>query len=148
MIIDTLAHFEDYVKMHPLFEEVAKFLRSNRLAEMPEGIYPVKGDDVTVNVQIQNGKTRDEASLEAHRRMIDIQVPISADETYGVSPLENLSETDFDEERDCGLWHGTAAENYVTCTPDMFVVFFPQDAHAPLITPAAKLKKAVFKVKV
>ena len=134
--------------MHPLFEEVAKFLRNNRLAEMPEGIYPVKGDDVTVNVQIQNGKTRDEASLEAHRRMIDIQVPISADETYGVSPLESLPEMDFDEERDCGLWHGMAAENYVTSTPDMFVVFFPQDAHAPLITPAAKLKKAVFKVKV
>lgn len=148
MIIDSLDHFECYQKLHPLFKEVAKFLKENNLKEMPTGIYPIIGDDLFVNVQMQYGKTPDEAVLEAHRQMIDIQVPISGVETYGFSPLSDLPSVVYDEMNDCALWHDVAPQNFVTCTSDMFVIFFPQDGHAPLISSEQQLKKAVFKVKV
>jgi biofilm protein TabA len=38
------------------------------------------------------------------------------------------------------------AETYVTVKPGMFAIFFPQDGHAPGITPDG-VKKVIVKVK-
>ena len=40
MIIDSLDHFECYQKLHPLFKEVAKFLKENNLEYW--WVYPKK----------------------------------------------------------------------------------------------------------
>ena len=50
MIIDTLDNFGKYVGLHPLFVEVAEFLKKNNLNDMKDGRYAIKGDDLFLNL--------------------------------------------------------------------------------------------------
>lgn len=147
MIIDSLDKLSLYKSVNPLFADVVEFIASHDLAAMEPGKYPIKGTDLFVNIAVSKGKTPTEAVIENHKRMIDIQIPLSADETYGYTPLERLPEATYNEEKDITKIPDIAADSYVTCQPGMFAIFFPQDGHAPCITGAAEIKKAIFKVK-
>ena len=147
MVIDTLEHLEDYVSSNPLFKDVYDFLKDNDLTSLPEGKHEIKGEQLFVNVTTVKGKEPSDAVLEYHREMIDIQIPLSAPETYGYTPLADLPEAAFDAENDIAKVPGVPAQSYVTCTPGMFVIFFPQDAHAPCISMESELRKVIFKVK-
>ena len=147
MIVDKLENLEKYYALNPLFKEVAEFLKANDVNALATGIHKIKGDDVFVNVQEAKGKTRQEAVVEYHRQMVDIQIPFSGRETYGYIPVADTPPADFDEKGDCALVPEAAPQNYVTCEPGMFVIFFPQDGHAPFITDDPVLRKAIFKVK-
>ena len=147
MIIDTLDNLGNYVTLNPLFGEVVAFLKSHDLSSLEAGKYPIKGDELFVNIQVAKGKTAEEAVVETHRKMVDIQVPISGSETYGFTPAALLPEAEYDESKDMTLLPGAQKQSFVTCEKGMFAIFFPQDGHAPCITSATELKKAIFKVK-
>ena len=146
MIIDTLDNLEKYATLNPLFGDVVEFIKSNDLNKLEEGKHFIKDKDLFVNIQTAKGKTRQEAKLETHRRMIDIQIPLDAEETYGYTPLCNLPNEEYNEEKDITKY-AIPADTYVTCKPGEFAIFFPQDGHAPCITTEAQLRKAIFKVK-
>lgn len=146
MVIDTLDNFGKYESLNPLFKEVAEFLNANDLNALEEGKHPIKGDDLFVNVTTAKGKTPEEAVMETHKKMIDIQIPLSVPETYGYTPLCSLPEADYNEAKDITKMPGVAADSYVTCQPGMFAIFFPQDGHAPCISQNKEIKKAIFKV--
>ena len=146
MIIDTISNFDRYLSITPLFKDVAAFLKDNDLNLLEEGIHEIKGKDLFVNITTADCRTPDEAVLETHRVMIDIQIPLSAEETYGYIPAEDIPQAPYDKERDLTLIPGVFPQSFVTCRPGMFVVFFPQDGHAPCIAPG-NFKKAIFKVK-
>lgn len=145
MVIDTIDNLEKYVSLNPLFKDVVEFIKSNSLDNLETGKHLIKGADLFVNVQMAKGKTKDAAVLETHKKMIDIQIPLSAPETYGYTPLCDLPEAEYNEEKDITKYVG-AAETYVTCKPGEFAIFFPQDGHAPCISEESELKKAIFKV--
>ncbi len=145
MVIDTLDNLEKYVSLNPLFKEVAEFIKVNDLNSLEAGKHQIKGADLFVNIQVAKGKTKETALLETHKKMIDIQIPLSAPETYGYTPLCRLPQADYNEEKDITKYEG-AADTYVTCKPGEFAIFFPQDGHAPCITDASEIKKAIFKV--
>ncbi len=147
MIIDKLENLEKYFSLNPLFKEVADFLHANDMNALSTGIHKIKGDDVFVNIQEAKGKKQEEAVVEYHHKMVDIQIPFSGPETYGYIPVADLPAADFDEEKDVALLPGVASQSYVTCQPGMFVIFFPQDGHAPFITDEPLLRKAIFKIK-
>ena len=90
MVIDKLENLEKYYVLNPLFKEVAAFLAENDMNALPTGIHKIKGDDLFVNIQEAKGKTRDEAVVEYHRKLIDIQIPFSGTETYGYIPVSEL----------------------------------------------------------
>ena len=146
MVIDTLDNLEHYVSLNPLFADVVAFLKANDLKTLDEGKHAIKGADLFVNIQTKQGKTRDDAVLEYHRRMIDIQIPLNAAETYGYAPVATLPAADFNEEKDIAKLHGAPSESYVTCQPGEFAIFFPQDGHAPCIG-EGDIHKAIFKIK-
>lgn len=147
MIIDTLQNLEKYVSLNPLFGIVVDFLKSNDLKTLEIGKHAIKGDDVFVNIQLAKGKTPEEAVVETHRVMADIQIPLSGEETYGFIPAEDLPEMEYDEAKDMAKFPGIPSQSLVTCRKGMFAIFFPQDGHAPCITRDKELKKAIFKVK-
>ncbi len=146
MIIDTLDNFGKYASVNPLFKDVEEFLAKNDLNSLEPGKHYIKDKDLFVNITTAKGKTPEEATLETHKRMIDIQIPLSADETYGYTPLCNLPDAEYNTEKDITKIPSLASESYVTCHPGMFAVFFPQDGHAPCISTEAEIKKAIFKV--
>jgi YhcH/YjgK/YiaL family protein len=114
---------------------------------MEPGKYPIKEKDVFVNLQVAKQRTKDTAFLETHIEMIDIQIPITAAETFGYTPLEDLPEFEYNAEKDITKYGDTKPQTYVTVKPGQFAIFFPQDGHAPCITDADEIKKAIFKVK-
>jgi YhcH/YjgK/YiaL family protein len=148
MIIDTLDNLAKYEAINPLFKDVVEFIKKNSLAKMEPGKYPIKDKDLFVNIAVAKGKAPDEAVLETHVKMIDIQIPLDGPETYGYTPLCRLPETPYNAEKDITKYPDLMAESFIDCQPGMFAIFFPQDGHAPCITMAPEVKKAIFKVKV
>lgn len=147
MIIDTIDKLSDYVELNPLFADVVEFLKAHDLQTMEPGKYPIKGDDVFLNLQVAKQRTKDTAFLETHIKMIDIQIPISCEETYGYSPVDELPAVAYDAAKDMTIYDGVKPQEYVTLAPGMMVIFFPQDGHAPCIIDQPEIKKAIFKVK-
>lgn len=146
MVIDTLDNLSKYESLNPLFKDVVEYLRNNDINTVEEGKHQIKGADLFVNVTTAKGKSKDEAVIETHKKMIDIQIPLSTAETYGYTPLCNLPEAEYNAEKDITKIPDLAAESYVTCQPGMFAIFFPQDGHAPCISEEPAIKKAIFKV--
>lgn len=146
MVVDTLDNLSKYESLNPLFKDVVDFIRNHDLDKLEEGKHLIKGGDLFVNITTAKGKTPAEAVLETHNKMIDIQIPLSTSETYGYTPLCNLPEAEYNEAKDITKIPNLAAENYVTCLPGMFAIFFPQDGHAPCISDEVEIKKAIFKV--
>ena len=147
MIIDTLDNLAKYEAVNPLFKEVVAFIRDNDLSDLEPGKHAIAGADLFVNITTAKGRTPDAAVLETHRRMIDIQIPLDAPETYGYTPLCRLPQAEYDAEKDITKYGDLMAESFVDCQPGMFAIFFPQDGHAPCISLAPEIKKAIFKVK-
>jgi len=147
MIIDTIENLGRYVALNPLFADVIEFLKNNNLQTMEEGKYPIKGNNLFVNVQVAKQRTKESAFIETHKEMVDIQIPISCAETYGYSPLCDLPKYGYDAELDMTKYGDTKPQTYVTIKPGQFVIFFPQDGHAPCIVGEQEIKKAIFKIK-
>lgn len=145
MVIDTIENLEKYVSLNPLFKDVVEFIKSNSLDDLEVGKHAIKGADLFVNIQMAKGKSKETALLETHKKMIDIQIPLSTPETYGYTPLCDLPEAEYNDEKDITKYVGEA-DTYVTCKPGEFAIFFPQDGHAPCISGEAEIKKAIFKV--
>ncbi|MDO4160192.1 MAG: YhcH/YjgK/YiaL family protein [Prevotellaceae bacterium] len=145
MIIDTIENLGKYESLNPLFKEVVDFIAKNDLNALETGKHEIKGKDLFVNIQIAKGKTKETALMETHKNMIDIQIPLDAEETYGYSPLCDLPEVEYNDVKDVSKYE-VAAESYVTCKPGEFAMFFPQDGHTPCISDKPEFKKAVFKI--
>ncbi|MCR4916532.1 MAG: YhcH/YjgK/YiaL family protein [Prevotella sp.] len=147
MIIDTIDNLAKYEAVNPLFKDVVAFIKEHDLSSMEAGKHTIKGSDLFVNIAIAKGRTPDAAVLETHRNMIDIQIPIDNAETYGYTPLCRLPDEEYNAEKDITKYPDLMAESFIDCQPGMFAIFFPQDGHAPCISMAPEIKKAIFKVK-
>jgi len=147
MIIDRLEKLSMYVALNPLFADVIDFLKGHDLMTLEVGKYPIRGNNVFLNLQMAKGRSQEAAVLETHIEMIDIQIPISDEETFGYTPLQDLPDFDYNAEKDITKYPDIMAESFIDCQPGMFAIFFPQDGHAPCISMAPEIKKAIFKVK-
>ena len=148
MIIDTIENLSKYVALNPLFADVVNFLKSHDLQTMEPGKYPIKDKDLFLNLQVAKGRAKEAATLETHINMIDIQIPISCEETFGYTPLCDLPDFEYNAEKDITKYGDTMAQTYFTVKPGQMAIFFPQDGHAPCISEKPAIKKAIFKVKV
>ncbi len=147
MIIDTLDNLGKYTALNPLFADVVAFVKDHDLNTMEEGKHPIKGGDLFVNITTAKGRSKEEAVLETHIAMIDIQIPLDTEETYGYTPLQDLPAFEYNAEKDITKYGDTQAQTYVTCRPGQMAIFFPQDGHAPCIANNG-IRKAIFKVAV
>lgn len=146
MVVDTIENLEKYIGINPLFADVVKFIKENDLLALEEGKHYIKEKNLFVNITTAKPKTKEEAVMETHKNMLDIQIPLDADETYGYIPLEDMPEAEYNAEKDVTKYPGLMGTSYVTCRPGMMAIFFPQDGHAPCIA-TQPVKKAIFKVK-
>lgn len=146
MVIDDLIHLRDYAGLHPAVEVVADFIDRHQLSSLPDGRLELEGTGGYANVQTLSGKTEAEAVLETHRKMIDIQVPLSMDEAIGYAPIGSLPSAEYDEARDIAF-HDGRPDEFLKVRMGTFAIFFPQDAHAPGVF-KGEGRKIVFKLPV
>nr|WP_320058607.1 YhcH/YjgK/YiaL family protein [uncultured Bacteroides sp.] len=147
MVVDILENLEKYASLNPLFAQAVDFLKSQDLHSLEVGKTELKGKDLVVNVAQTNSKTKEQAKLETHNEFIDIQIPLSGTEVMGYTPAKDCLPVDatYNAEKDITFFDGLA-KTYITVKPGMFAIFFPQDGHAPGITPDG-VKKIIVKVK-
>lgn len=146
IITDSLEHAEDYYHMHPAFEEAFAFLRQNALAELPTGRHEIDGDRLFCMISKGLGRSRAEAQLEAHRKYIDIQYVLAGTDEMGSRPTADckLPDTGYDAEKDIEFF-SDEPESWTKVRAGSFIVFFPEDAHAPLAS-SGEIHKAVLKI--
>lgn len=145
MIIDTLDNLALYEQLNPLFPQVVAWLKANDLASVSVGHYELQSSDLFVNIVDSAPKTREQAKLETHNKMIDIQIAIGGTEEHGYKHRSLLPEAAYNADKDISFYEDVP-DGYITMRPGQFVIYFPQDGHAPAITPVT-LRKAIFKVK-
>ena len=148
MIIDKIENLKNYVGVNRHFSKVIEFLEANDLNALENGKHEIDGPDCFVNIMDTKGKTKEEAVMETHRRMLDIQIPLDADETYGYTPTADLPEAEYNEAKDVTKYPGVQGESFITCHPGMLAVFLPEDGHQPCIGTAENIHKAVIKIAV
>jgi YhcH/YjgK/YiaL family protein len=148
MIIDSIIGLEHYRRMNEGFEKTFKFLRSRDITQLETGRYDIDGNSVYAIVSENNMKNIEDAKLEVHDSYIDIQIPLSASETFGWKDrsLCNTGEGKYDDENDIAFFDDEP-EVYCVVNPLQAIIFFPKDAHAPLIG-NGKIKKIVIKIKI
>ena len=148
MIFSALSQTSRYAELHPLFRQAFDYMRDNELYALAPGRYPIVGDDLFAIVEHVAGKTKEMAKLEAHRRYIDIQLVLEGDEQMGWKPLADCLNpvSEHSEEKDIRFFHDAPA-SWIAVPPDHFCIFFPEDAHAPLLG-NGQIKKVIFKVAV
>jgi len=147
VILDSLAHAGRYAAFHPAFARAFEFLQSTDLTSLAPGRHEIDGDRMYVSIDHQEGRGRDGARLEAHRRYIDIQLTIDGDEEIGWSPLEACApSTPYDSSKDVSLFDDRPRV-WFAVPKGTFAIFFPEDAHAPLGGHGV-LRKAIVKVAV
>ena len=147
MVVDRLEKLEKYASLNPLFAQAIEFLQSHDLNAMEVGKTELKGKDLVVNVAQTTPKAKEQAKLETHNEFIDIQIPLSGAEVMGYTAGKDCVPADapYNAEKDITFFEGLA-ETYITVKPGMFAIFFPQDGHAPGISPDG-VKKVIVKVK-
>ena len=55
MVIDTLEKLSSYESLNPLFKDVVEFVKNNDLSSMEPGKYPIKGEDLFLNIAVAKG---------------------------------------------------------------------------------------------
>jgi len=147
MILSALSQADRHAVLHPLFPRLFQFMRETDLYGLPSGRHPIMGEDLIAISERAEGKSREIARLECHRRYIDLQLVLEGDETMGWKPLADCHNpvAEFDESRDIQFFHDAPA-SWIATPPDHFCIFFPEDAHAPLVG-SGPIHKLIFKIR-
>lgn len=147
MIIDNVENFGRYVGLHPLFGKIAELLATEDLANKPAGRQTYGSDDFYINIDEATLRPAGVAFPEVHDAYIDIQLPLSRSEFMGWMPRsECKSLREANPAKDYSFYNELPKTQFEV-KPGQFVIFFPEDAHSPIIGEGTT-KKAIVKVKV
>ena len=148
MILANLSQADRYAALHPLFPRAFEFIRNTDLSALSTGIHQIIEKQLFVIVEEAQGRSRAEAKLECHRKYIDIQLVLEGTDEMGWTPLAECQQpvSDYNEERDIRFFND-AADSWISTPANAFCIFFPDDAHAPLVS-TGKIRKLIFKVAV
>ena len=146
MVLDAIEQSGRYVALHPAFSRAFAFLRAHDVRSLPAGRQEIDGDRLFVLMDRQEGRGHDGARLEAHRRYIDIQCTVDGEEEIGWRPhgVCQAPAGEYDADKDIRFFDD-APVVWLPVPAGRFVIFFPEDAHAPLAGRGA-LVKAIFKI--
>ena len=149
MILDKLENADWYFDNVPGFAQFMKFFNDNDLEELPACKIKLDGDDLYVNILDFKGKEEASCKLEAHKDYIDIQIPLTGDETMGWKAQVDCQEikSEYDEGKDVEFY-GDEVVSKFNVPAGHFVVFFPSDAHQPGIADGKTYRKIIVKTRV
>ena len=133
---------------NPYYQLALQYIRQTNLSQLPSGKHVIDGENLWVNITDSPLRTAAEARFEVHNRYVDIQIPLSGAEQYGIRPRRLCTQPigDFNAQDDYQLFDDPV-EDIRTVEPGGLIVFDPETAHAPLIGEGT-IHKAIFKVRV
>ncbi|PWB57477.1 MAG: YhcH/YjgK/YiaL family protein [Nitrosomonadales bacterium] len=146
MIFDTLFNADRYAALHPLFPRAFEFLRGTDLKALAPGRHPIQGESLFAIAETAPGRSREEAKLECHQKYIDIQLVLEGRDEMGWKPVRDCHEplADYSAVKDIQFFRDAPA-SWIATPPGAFCIFFPEDAHAPLVSEGA-VQKVILKI--
>ena len=148
MIIDTLNNSSQYIINDDL-KRAFDFL--NSLKEFPEpGRVEVLQNRIYANFDSYISKPENECKFESHKRYIDIQMLFKGEEIIQWHPVSKMDiSIPYNAEKDI-VFYADPATGYDTgvLTDDIFMIFYPEDAHKPQIflKSPTEINKVVVKI--
>jgi biofilm protein TabA len=148
MILDSLENAHRYGALYKGFPKAVEFLLRPDLKDLPAENYAIDGDRIYAMVAKDSGRSKSDALLEVHERYIDIQLVLAGTDKMGwkSKPACNHPAGNYDNASDIQFFKDTP-DIWLPVAPGFFVIFFPQDAHMPMIS-SGQLHKVVVKVAV
>lgn len=146
MILDIIENANRYSTLHRGFAKAIEFLLRPDLKELPVGKYEIDGERVFAMVSKEFGRKREDALLETHEKYIDIQLVLAGTDTMGWKPKSLCRNPTgaYDPEEDIQFF-ADDPDAWIATQSGAFVIFFPEDAHMPLIS-SGQLHKVVVKI--
>jgi biofilm protein TabA len=148
MILDVLEKANRYLSLNKGFAKAVAFLSRPDLKELPVGKYEIDSERVYAMASKDFGRKKEDALLETHEKYIDIQLVLAGTDTMGWKPkslCKNPSGA-YDQKEDI-QYFADEPDAWISTKSGAFVIFFPEDAHMPLIS-LGQLHKVVVKVAV
>lgn len=147
MIVTNLNNTERIESLHPLFKKLFDYVKTHDILNTPCGRIDIDGDNLYINNVNPECIPAEKQVLEVHRDYIDVQILLQGKETIGWKALEDSKEEvkPYEKEGDCALYSDTPT-TWIHLVPGQVAIFFPEDAHAPVIG-EGKIRKMIAKVK-
>jgi YhcH/YjgK/YiaL family protein len=148
MILDRLENAAKYFPLHKRLARAFEYLSRTDCATLPDGRHEIDGPRIYLLMAHAPGRGRQGMKLEAHRRYIDVQIPLDAPEEMGwreAVSCRSVSQA-YQEKGDIEFF-ADAPACWITVEPGCFALFFPHDAHAPLAC-TGLIHKAIVKIAV
>lgn len=151
MIYDRLTNSEQYYVFGEKFEKAFEFLKNTDLEHLEDGSYEIDGREIYANVQTMTTKPVADKKWEVHRKYIDIQYVIKGEEKMGYGILEDFTDVTipYNDSVDVEFLDGQKY-NFVDVYAGDFVIFAPNDVHAPMLAceECSEIKKVIVKIRV
>ena len=147
MIVDRLERAELYYGMGDRIATALRWLQKHADEPLDEGKHTVRGETIYALVQNYEPKAAEDASIEAHRKYIDVQYVAKGIERMGWADVGTVQEKGaYDAEGEFQFYTGSTS--WVTATAGTFMIFMPQDAHVPGVSTegSGRVRKIVVKV--
>jgi YhcH/YjgK/YiaL family protein len=148
MILDKIENAQLYASINEGINKVLELAKGLTPSNYPaEKIY-IDGDKVFVNVPSYETHAREGALTEAHRKYIDVMYMVEGSEIVYVKPTDKLSRItrEYDPDGDALLADTDDDTTAVRLSAGMFLILFPEDAHAPACDPLPKTNVKVKKI--
>ena len=148
MILDILGNAHCYLALNKGFAKAIEFLLRPDLKDLPVDKYEIDAERVYAIVSRSPGRKKEEAQLEAHEKYIDIQLVLAGTDDMGWKPKSLCKQPagEYDQKTDVQFFMDEP-DAWLSTESGAFAIFFPEDAHMPLIS-SGQLHKVVVKVAV
>lgn len=139
---------DEKLMTNPYYAKAIEYIKTHDLNALENGRHMIDGENLFVNIVDAGLRAVGQARLEAHDVYIDVQVPLSRGESYGVKPRSECTRPDGEMNlADDIIFFDDPIEKTVSAEAGEIVTFAPDMAHAPLIGEGT-IHKAIFKVRV
>jgi len=146
MILDVLENAHRYLVINKGFAKAVEFLLRPELKELRVGKYEIDGERVFAMVSKDMGLKKEDALLETHEKFIDIQLVLSGTDDIGWKPKSLCKQPSGEYDPNSDLQFFTDTPNtWLSIESGEFAIFFPEDAHMPMIS-SGKIHKVVVKI--
>lgn len=152
MIYDNLKNLNSHRFAEPGIAQVLEAAKSYTPENFPNTRVVLDGDNVFMNMPAYETHGLEKATMEAHRKYVDVMVMVEGRETIYVKSTERLQDvySPYEDGRDALLAKVDSDVIAVDMQAGDFLVLLPQDAHAPgcHAGKAANVKKIIGKVRI
>ena len=147
-----LKHLKRFAQFSPHMQKAFDFMLRKDLRTLPVGRYEIDGDNCWAMIQqVDLRKLEPEMKIEAHRRYIDIQMPLEGCELYGTAWIRGDEPAlGFDVAKDVGFMEVPVRETELRAGETAYAIFLPpHGAHAPCCSKdgTGSIRKLVIKVR-